>query len=136
MAVSPKGKRKITVLDKKFYWRIDKKNGLDDLEVIDPETHKAVRYASLARIKGNPWSEDVIELLLLGAEIYSHTEGEGKSQITIERLCVRPRLVREVILKRFYGEERRHKDRIQEAISYALKEKNTHQFQSGMANRL
>lgn len=119
MAVSPKGKRKITVRDQQFYWRIDKKNGLDDLEVIDPRTHKAVRYTPLSRIKGQPWSEDIFELVRLGAEIFPHTEGEGKAAVTIERVCVRPRLVREVILKHFFGEQRRHSDRIKEAIRKA-----------------
>lgn len=119
MAVSKKGKRKITVNDHQFFWRIDKKNGLDDLEVIDPATHRAVRYTPLSRVAGQPWSEDIFELARLGAEIFSHQEGEGATAVVIERVCVRPRLVREIILKHFFGEERRHSDRIKEAVDRA-----------------
>lgn len=121
MAVSPKGKRKITVNSKVFFWRIDKKNGLDDLEVIDPETHRAVRYANLAKIKGSLWSNDIVELIQLGADVYTHTEGKGKAKVVIERVCVRPCVVREVVLKHFYGEDRKHKDRIKEAVDLALR---------------
>lgn len=116
MAVSRKGKRKIVVQKETFYWRIDKKNGLDDLEVIHPQTKKAYRYGPLSRVRGDNWDDSIFELALLGAEVYPHEEGDGENKTIVERVCVRPALVREVILSRYFGQRRNNKDRIREAI--------------------